>query len=98
MNKFAKLSGFMIASFAVISCQTEKAPVSASQLLDNYPVVGEYVQVGDDKVLSCEQKLLTDTIHLPLSFFTEEMEIVKLDDRKGNFLTRMTIMIYCSHL
>lgn len=31
--------------------------------------------------MSCEQKLLTDTVHIPLSFFAEELEIVKLDNR-----------------
>ena len=31
--------------------------------------------------MACDQKLLADTVRIPLSFFTEEMELVKLDNR-----------------
>lgn len=93
MNRLETVSVFAVTLFVATACQTEKASVDVSQLLDNCPVVGEYVQIGDDKVLSCDQKLLTDTIHLPLSFFTEEMEIIKLDDRDEALVGQSGVII-----
>lgn len=66
---------------ATVSCSSGGSSRSGGEdLLAGCPVVGEYVQVGNDKVLSCDQKLLTDTVSFPLSHFTEEMEIIKLDN------------------
>lgn len=66
--------------------------------LENAPVVGSFVQVGDDKVLSCEQKLLTDSVHLPLSFLTEKAEIVRLDNRDEALVGQSRVLVSDNYL
>lgn len=83
MNTTTKLLGSLLITATAVSCGTGSQNHSADvkDPLANSPVVGQYVQVGNDKVMSCDQKLLTDTVRLPLSFFTEEMDIIRLDNR-----------------
>ena len=81
MNTSAKFTGLLLTLFAAASCGIGSSSSQAGSVLESCPVVGTYVQVGDSKVLSCDQKLLADTIRLPLSSFTGEMEIIKLDNR-----------------
>lgn len=84
MNKTTRLLGSLLIITIATSCGTGGKNQSAQtdDPLANSPVVGQYVQVGTDKVMSCDQKLLADTVRIPLSFFTEELEIVKLDNRE----------------
>lgn len=81
MNTCTKLTSLLLALVAGVSYAAESSSSQSDKTLDKAPIVGKYVQVGDNKVLSCDQKLLTDTIRLPLSLFTEELEIIKLDHR-----------------
>ena len=94
MDASSKLLGGLLITLATVSCITgNKNNAGRKNLLKDCPVVGQYVQVGDDKVLSCDQKLLTDTIRLPLSFFTEDMEIVKLDGRDTALVTQCGVSL-----
>lgn len=61
--------------------------------LDDCPVVGKVVQVGDDQVLVCEQSLLTEQIRMPLSYLTEELQIVKLDNKEEALVGQTAIVI-----
>ena len=82
MDTLKTVGGLLIALLAGTSCGTKNNnPASASKVMANSPVVGQYVQAGEDKVLSCDLSLLKDTVRLPLSFFAEQFEIIKLDDR-----------------
>ena len=83
MNKTTRLLGSLLIITIATSCGTGGKNQSAQtdDPLANSPIVGQYVQAGTDKVMSCDQKLLADTVRIPLSFFTEKLEIVKLDSR-----------------
>lgn len=83
MNKTTRLLGGLLIAAIATSCGTggKNQPAQTTDPLANSPVVGQYVQVGDDQVMSCDQKFLGDTVRIPLSHFAEEMEIVKLDSR-----------------
>lgn len=83
MNTTTKLLGSLLITATAVSCGTggQNHSVNAKDPLANSPVVGQYVQMGSDKVLSCDQKLLSDTVHIPLSYFTESMDLIKLDNR-----------------
>lgn len=81
MNTSTKLTSFLLATLIGTSCATGSSSSQSGDALESCPIVGKYVQVGESKVFSADQKLLTDTVRLPLSFFTEEIEIVKLDNR-----------------
>ena len=83
MNKTTRLLGSLLIITIATSCGTGGKNQSAQtdDPLANSPIVGQYVQEGTDNVMSCDQKLLADTVRIPLSFFTEKLEIVKLDSR-----------------
>ncbi len=83
MNKTMTFLGSLLIATIATSCGTGSKDLAenTNDPLANSPIVGQYVQVGTDKVMACDQKLLADTVRIPLSFFTEEMEIVKLDNR-----------------
>lgn len=80
-----------------ISCQNSNNN-SFSDGLENSPIVGTFVQVGDDQVLSCDQKLLTDSIHLPLSFLTEKAEIIHLDNRDEALVSGERVLVSDNYL
>ena len=83
MNKTMTFLGSLLIATIATSCGTGSKDLAenTNDPLANSPIVGQYVQVGTDKVMACDQKLLADTVRIPLSFFTEEMELVKLDNR-----------------
>ena len=59
MDASSKLLGGLLITLATVSCITgNKNNAGRKNLLKDCPVVGQYVQVGDNKVLSCDQKLL----------------------------------------
>ena len=83
MNKTMTFLGSLLIATIATSCGTGSKDLAenTNDPLAYSPIVGQYVQVGTDKVMACDQKLLADTVRIPLSFFTEEMELVKLDNR-----------------
>ena len=83
MNKTMTFLGSLLIATIATSCGTGSKDLAenTNDPLADSPIVGQYVQVGTDKVMACDQKLLADTVRIPLSFFTEEMELVKLDNR-----------------
>lgn len=93
MNACTKLSVFLLVLLIGTSCTTGSSSTQADKALENSPVVGQFVQVGDNKVLSCDQQLLTETVRLPLSFFAEEMEIINLDSRSDALVGENQITI-----
>lgn len=92
MNTSSKLLCGLFITLATVSCITGNKK-EGKNLLKDCPVVAQYVQVGDDKVLSADQKLLTDTIRLPLSFFAEDMEFIKLDGRDTALVTQTGVTL-----
>lgn len=46
------------------------------------PVVAKRVTTPTGTLISCNLKALKDTVTLPLSYFTEELQVVKLDNRE----------------
>ena len=100
MDTTTKLLGGLLITTMAMSCGTGPQEQSAKEEdpLANCPVVGQFVQVGDNQVLSCEQKLLVDTVSIPLSYFAEELEIVKLDDRDEAIVGQTAITVSDNYL
>ncbi|WP_301703844.1 6-bladed beta-propeller [uncultured Parabacteroides sp.] len=100
MNKTTRLLGGLLIAAIATSCGTggKNQPAQTTDPLANSPVVGQYVQVGDDQVMSCDQKLLGDTVRIPLSHFAEEMEIVKLDSRDEALVGQTAITVSDNYL
>lgn len=82
MNRKTNLLTALLIGMTATSCGTaSKDSSQGKDPLANCPVVGEYVQAGNDKILSGKEALLADTVRIPLSYFADEMEIIKLDGR-----------------
>lgn len=45
------------------------------------PVVATRVMIDGEEMIELDPSLLKDTVIFPLSYFTEKLEIIKLDDR-----------------
>lgn len=66
-----------ICFFAMISFSGNS---QNSNPLNAYKQVAKQVKVGGNSVVVCEQGILDNTVTIPLSVLTEELQIVKLDD------------------
>lgn len=95
-----KSGNIIIGLFSLLlagSCQNSNTSINNNNL-DNSPIVGSFVQVGDDQVLSCDQNLLTDSVHLPLSFLTEKAEIIRLDNKDEALVGSSRILVSDNYL
>lgn len=66
----------LICGTVFFSCSTEE-----KINFENMAVVAEKTVVNGSDFISCDVSKLSGTVDIPLSFFTEEMQIVKLDNR-----------------
>ena len=73
-NIFIILSLFSI----IVSCQNNTGLLHYTNM-ENCNKVAEYKLIGENMAIVCDINLLKDTIVLPLSYFTEELNIVQLD-------------------
>lgn len=95
MNATIQALGSLFLLSIAASCGTSPSGSSTASddPLANCPVVGQYVQVGNDRVLSCDQQLLKDTVRIPLSYFAEDFELVKLDNRDEALVGQTAVTI-----
>ena len=49
--------------------------------LSDLPVVAHQVEVDGQEMTVCELNLLKDTVDLPMSYWVEDLEVVKLDGK-----------------
>lgn len=100
MNRKTNLLTGLLIGMTAVSCGTGSKDSSSQgkDLLTDCPVVGEFVQVGNDKILACEETLLADTVRFPLSYFAEEMEIIKLDSRDEALVGQTGITVSDNYL
>ena len=97
MKKSGNLIIGLLCLLLAASCQSGKTSLFSNGLEDA-PIVGTFVQIGDDQVLSCDQKLLTDSVHLPLSFLTEKMELIRLDNQDEALVSESRILASDNYL
>lgn len=76
----AQFKSLLTMMFLVLlfSCEEEKK----AGYLDEAPVVARKVMVGGEELIELNPALLKDTVEFPLSYFTDDLEIIKLDDRE----------------
>lgn len=97
MKKVGNLITGLLCLLLIVSCQSGNKS-SFNNGLEDSPVVGTFVQVGDDQVLSCDQKLLTDSIHLLLTYLTEKPEIIHLDNRDEALISEGRVIVSDNYL
>ena len=67
-----------VALAALTACGDRTEQVN---YLKDAPVVATRVMIDGEEMIELDPSLLKDTVIFPLSYFTEELEIIKLDDR-----------------
>ncbi|MBE6274075.1 MAG: 6-bladed beta-propeller [Bacteroides sp.] len=78
----AKQVCWVVMAIALAACSgNEKSRLVRNEMsrLDDLPVVAQSVEVGGEKMTVCELNLLKDTIDLPLNYWVDDFETVKLD-------------------
>ena len=78
----AKQVCWVVMAIALAACSgNEKSRLVGNEKsrLDDLPVVAQSVEVGGEKITVCELNLLKDTIDLPLNYWVDDFETVKLD-------------------
>ncbi len=71
---------------------------SCGNSLADSPIVDRYVQVSNDRILSCDQQPLKDTVRIPLGYFAEYFERLKLDNRDEALVGQSGITISENYL
>ena len=75
-------------AIALVACSG-----SDKNLLGNLPVVAHQVEVDGQEMTVCQLDLLKDTIDLPLSYWVEDFETVKLDGRDEAWVGQGTVYV-----
>lgn len=95
-----------IASFAVfasVSCRNSRTNanlIAAGEQADlsNAEKVAETVQAGKNEVVVVDRSLLRDTLTLPLSYFTEELQMVKLEGGNDALVAESNTLVGENHI
>ena len=71
------LCTFCLFSLVAFMCNSEatKDPLALS------PIVGKRISTPTGTLISCDLKALKDTVDIPLSYLTDELQVVKPDNR-----------------
>lgn len=77
---YVSLVAMTIALAACSGSEKSQLGDDRSQLGD-LPVVAHSVEINGQKMTVCELDLLKDTIDLPLSYWVEDFQAVKLDGK-----------------
>ncbi|MDR2036615.1 MAG: 6-bladed beta-propeller [Bacteroidales bacterium] len=64
-----------------------------SQDLKNTKKVADVYTSGKHEIVVCDRSLLKDTVILPLSYFTEEMQMVKLENSEHALVSTNSVII-----
>lgn len=80
MNKLFMCA--VVVSMLGVSAGASAQSSAANDYLKKSRKVATVEKVGNGSVIVCNPKLMNDTMALPLTFFTEDIKLVKLDDRE----------------
>ena len=79
--------GWVAMTIALVACSG-----SDKNQLGDLPVVAHQVEVNGQQMTVCQLDLLKDTIDLPLSYWVEDFEAVKLDGRDEAYFYRVGVV------
>mgnify|MGYP005861706353 FL=1 len=64
-----------LTAVGMVSCSDTK------NVMTDMPVIAERVQLPTGDLIACDLSKANDTVDVPLSLLTEELQVVKLDNR-----------------
>lgn len=97
MKTKKRIFTWLFGGILLFSCVEGKSN-SNKDLLNKCPVVGTITKVQGNEILSVNQKLLKNSIRIPLSFLTEEMEFIHLDNRDEALVNTSRVIVTNNHL
>ena len=82
-NKQWKSTGWLASLMFIggLSSCSNEGQSQKSSALDTQPIAGSVEVINGDSMWVCNLSALKDTVVLPLSYFADELQIVKLDNR-----------------
>lgn len=82
-NKQWKSAGWLASLMFIggLSSCSNGGQSQKSSALDTQPIAGSVEVINGDSIWVCNLSALKDTVVLPLSYFADELQIVKLDNR-----------------
>lgn len=92
MNKLVTAVLYLVA-YAFASCNND-----TDKTLDTCPVVSNIKIINGDSLLFAEERLMKDTLQIPLSLLTEEMEIIRLDNKDEALVGEQQIVVSDNYL
>ena len=99
-----KQAGWVVMAIALAACsggkqshgderKQKEAKFITYSMVDELPVVAHSVEVDGQEVTVCELGLLKDTLDLPLSYWVEDFEVVKLDTRDEALVGQGSVLV-----
>lgn len=70
----------------------------STKSLDECPVVIRTETVGGTPLTVCDQKLLVDTLQIPLSLLVEDLEIIRFDNREEALMGEQMVIVSDNYL
>ena len=82
-NKQWKSAGWLASLMFIggLSSCSNGGQSQKSSALDTQTIAGSVEVINGDSIWVCNLSALKDTVVLPLSYFADELQIVKLDNR-----------------
>lgn len=66
--------------FYVLACMFSSCSSSIKGVVDEMPVIAEKVSLPTGELIVCDISKSKDTIDIPLSMLTEDLNVVRLDN------------------
>ena len=79
-------------SLTVAACQHRPTSMTTTEW-EQLPVVAERVHDGMEALIVCHPDMMTDSIILPLSYFVEDLEIIRLENRDEAYVRSSSVRI-----
>lgn len=76
-KRLFQFSALIFLSLLLFSCGKNTKQTA----FDRLDIVAERVTVGNSELISCDLTKLKDTVDIPLSFFIENLQMIRLDNR-----------------
>ena len=83
---------YIAVSLATVACQRSSLHPTATRW-EQLPIVAERGGDGEEALIVCHPEKMTDSIALPLSYFVEDLEIVRLENRDEAYVRGSSVRI-----
>ena len=89
---------FVLATLMITACnskqkESDNTASGDSRIWNELPTVAAKVETNGTTLMVCDWTAVKDSIHLPLSYFIEDLEIVKLDNKDEALVRNSSVVV-----